>query len=1150
MRIQLLGGVRVTDTAGRPIDIGPGRHRLVLATLALSPGRTVTIERLFRAVWNGSPPRTADKTLQSYVSLLRRAIEPHGATVTRHGAAYVLDVDRAVVDVCRFEDALDADDVTAAVALWTGTPLAGLVAPGLESTVTGLVNRWLGAVERAVAADLDTGRTGDVTARLLELTADHPYHEGLWALLMRAQYLAGRQADALGSFQRARQHLVEGLGIEPGRALRDLEAAILRQDAALGAPLVTPTDRSGPSREPAGSHRSIPRSVALLITDIEGSSGRWERFPDAMADALARHDEQLLEVVERRNGSSVAHTGDGIIAAFPDAADAVEAALDMRRTLATVDFSSVDGLPIRYAVHVGDVIDRNGELYGWALNVAARLNALGRGGQILLSWEAVERVRERLPPDLRVTALGRFQLRDIAAPVEVFQLDGPGPPIDFGPLRTSGRVYQVPAPTTPLIGRDAEMEALRHTLRSNRLVSLIGPVGIGTSRLATELATDDVVLSRFDHGASRFDLGEVDEATVLDVVATGLGVNRRPDQGATGSIVESLRGRSLLLVLDHADRHPGPAGDLIGALLAGSGRISVLVTGSRPLGMAGEAIHRLAPLSPEHAAELFRDRAVAAGAAGRDPNVFPEAEVRRLGDQLDRVPLSLVAAASGANLYTVAELLDRYARPVEGGEAATVGPTATAVRTSIESLPPDLRAMVVAATVFAGHFDRAAFAAVCAPGSTAAAADAALIELSNRSLVQIDGVDQPRFRLLRVVAGEAARLASDGEMSDANDRFRSFVLDLVSRAAADLRGPDEVAAHRRLGHHFDNIRRVFELALESKDLDTAARITTELWDYAFMRFNDEYFRWSDQLLDVFPGDDERRLGPVLGVAALGAWFHDDLDATRRRADRALQLERDLDLDFDLPARLALINAAVYSGAPGPPAEIYLEQEQYQRARPERYFLVNVETQNAVMATWLGQADVAVRRGVKAVQLAEESGNPSSLAFAVWGLGTALGPDDPLQAEALLARAVENARLVGNQWLTALGQLSLAALRRRTGSPIEAAPLLVDLLELLTRAGHRSHLWAALRLCGLVLGELGVTHLAVQLHHLVVTANLAMPALPADQAEVDAQRARILAERGEDWVARTELLASAWTLPSTVDVVRTELNRQLDLAAEG
>lgn len=250
VQICLLGGLRVTTDDGTPVDVGPAKQQTLLAALALSVGDAVPVARLIDVVWGESAPRTAEKTLQGYVAGLRK--ELGGAAIARTGAAYRLDVDPATVDVHRFRRHLGAGEADPALAEWAGTPLAGLNAPGLQPAADGLVEQWLSLVEADLERRVDTDAPA-VVATLTQLTADYPFREELWALLMTALYRSGRQADALTAYQRARLHLVEELGVEPGPRLRELEGQILGQDERLRPDMRPPEPVVGPRSTVAGN---------------------------------------------------------------------------------------------------------------------------------------------------------------------------------------------------------------------------------------------------------------------------------------------------------------------------------------------------------------------------------------------------------------------------------------------------------------------------------------------------------------------------------------------------------------------------------------------------------------------------------------------------------------------------------------------------------------------------------------------------------------------------------------------------------------------------------------------------------------------------------------------------------------------------------
>jgi predicted ATPase/DNA-binding SARP family transcriptional activator len=230
VRIFLFGGVRVTTEDGEPLYLDQARSQAVLAALALAPGVAVPVSRLIELVWGDEPPRT-EKVLQWHIAQLRKAIGAEA--IVRTGSAYRLDVGPDAVDVARFQRRLRDGDVSAALAEWTGPPLAGVDAPGLAATIAGLTEQWFGAVEVDLARRVDAEPAAAI-GPLTELGEQHPYREELWALLMTALYRVGRQADALATYHRARDLLRENLGVEPGPRLRELEARILDQSLPMG----------------------------------------------------------------------------------------------------------------------------------------------------------------------------------------------------------------------------------------------------------------------------------------------------------------------------------------------------------------------------------------------------------------------------------------------------------------------------------------------------------------------------------------------------------------------------------------------------------------------------------------------------------------------------------------------------------------------------------------------------------------------------------------------------------------------------------------------------------------------------------------------------------------------------------------------------
>ena len=304
MEFRILGPLQVLRN-GQAVEPGSPKQRALLVNLLVHHGRVVSRDRLIEDLWAGSPPSTGLGVLQNYVSQLRKALGT-GAVVTR-GQGYAVDVDPADLDSVRFERLVDqaraalrggdpagaADLVRRALGLWRGPALADVAGePFAQAEIARLDELRAAAVETELEAELSAGRHREVIGRFEALLTEHPLRERLWWLLMLALYRSGRQADALRAYQRARAHLREELGIDPGGELRDLEAAILRQDVVLDrllattlspvAPAPTPEPapaagvRTGPParRPPALVGRAEERETLVEFLDAARLDGR------------------------------------------------------------------------------------------------------------------------------------------------------------------------------------------------------------------------------------------------------------------------------------------------------------------------------------------------------------------------------------------------------------------------------------------------------------------------------------------------------------------------------------------------------------------------------------------------------------------------------------------------------------------------------------------------------------------------------------------------------------------------------------------------------------------------------------------------------------------------------------------------------------
>jgi DNA-binding SARP family transcriptional activator/tetratricopeptide (TPR) repeat protein len=502
VRVGVLGPLEVRAEEEQVVIAGPLPRRL-LALLVTRPGRFLTVGALTDGLWGDDPPAAARATLQSHVARLRRSLGQNGV-IAGGPAGYRLAIDAADVDAFKFVATVQAGHralasgnpsaaaacLSAGLALWRGAAFAefgGCAA--LEAEAARLEQLRLDAVEWRIQAELASADLAPPVAELEALVREHPTREGLWALLMRALYRAGRQADALAAYRRARRALIDELGIEPGRQLREAERLVLAHDPSLDPPPAIPVERvpvlplqADPGRAPVRSAETEPsaerRTVVVIMIELpdgtadpEDSAGRNRAFRDHVRARIATHG----GIVSAHAGGTSAAIFGAPVAHDDDVARAI--------TAARAVISGWPGIPApRAGISAGEVlvtgdVSVTGEaparaVSGQPLTEADRLRTLARPGDLVID----KPVRDLIGGAANVQPVP-------GADPRAWRLLG---------LPTPG-AQRATLAATRFIGRGRDLAVLQAAFgktadeRTPQLVTILGEAGIGKSRLVAEL---------------------------------------------------------------------------------------------------------------------------------------------------------------------------------------------------------------------------------------------------------------------------------------------------------------------------------------------------------------------------------------------------------------------------------------------------------------------------------------------------------------------------------------------------------------------------------------------------------------------------------------------------------------------------------------
>lgn len=509
MDIRLLGPIEVVIES-RPVDIGPTQARASLVALALSVGRSVSVERLIDTLWSDDPPLSPRKSIQKQVSTLRKNLGTSTIETTEGG--YRLNVPEEAIDVQRFESLIESafhmgdiraglEQLDQALGLWRGDPLGGVgTLDGFRGDRARLEELRLVAIERQAEIRLSLGEPAAMAGHLEDLVAQHPLREGLWALLMKALYRSGRQADALGAYQRLRSLLVEQLGVDPSVELQELELQILDHDPSLDRPerglgRPAPTDVvAGAGAPPSNAsfattgelHGAERKVITVMLVGLGPMARQVTEDPEDLHELLTPYRDVIREAVERYGGEIDLQSGDavraifGVVAHEDDPERALRAALRIQEAATRLKEEKPNAsLDVGVTVDTGlALVDSTGEvdppLVGDVLTTATRLQELVTPGEVIVGAGTHSATRRFTDFE----ELGQLPPEDGRSPLEAWKV-----------LDVRSRTGADEPLSAVFVGRDLELaqleEALARVIRDEnpQLATITGDPGVGKTRL-------------------------------------------------------------------------------------------------------------------------------------------------------------------------------------------------------------------------------------------------------------------------------------------------------------------------------------------------------------------------------------------------------------------------------------------------------------------------------------------------------------------------------------------------------------------------------------------------------------------------------------------------------------------------------------------
>lgn len=405
--------------------------------------------------------------------------------------------------------------------------------------------------------------------------------------------------------------------------------------------------------------------VTFVFTDIEAST-RLVKMLDATdaTRAFDLHNSVLRDVWATHRGVEVNTEGDAFFMAFDDAERAVAACVEAQQRLSAETWPGDMPVRVRIGIHAGLASPHLDNYVSLAVHQASRVEAAAHGGQILATSDVLAEVS--LPVGSRVEPIGVYSLRDFDEPVPLFRIDPAGlTPVTTAIRATPAVRHNLIAVNTSFVGRESDLALVNSLLKPAFVLSLVGPGGVGKTRLATEVGIR--IADSYDDGVWMVELAEVhDDELFVEALAQAIGASQAAKGSRWADILDHLTDANALLMLDNLEQIVDIAAPRLADLVARCPSITVLTTTRQPLDLRIEQVYRVQPLTSQPdadadsdaesaAVQLFFDRAIAADSAFQTRS-DDRSKIAAVCDRVDGLPLAIEIAAARVRTMSIDDL--------------------------------------------------------------------------------------------------------------------------------------------------------------------------------------------------------------------------------------------------------------------------------------------------------------------------------------------------------------------------------------------------------------------------------------------------------------------------------------------------------------